>query len=177
MRGTVLGYDETSGRGVIRDETGARFELYANQWRGPGPIPIGGAVDFMVNGTQAVDVYPLPAASSGGFSGQQVRAAAGQAGNWFSRYILKFDDHVGPALIKIVYYITLVLLLIGGIFSLVGAFGSFDYGVAYAFGMMIASILVVLLGALVLRMMAELALIQFKIHDRLSEIRDQTRPG
>ena len=61
MRGTILGFDAASGTGAITDATGGRVRFGRDAWRSPGePVP-GRAVDFEVEGGEAVDIFLVPA--------------------------------------------------------------------------------------------------------------------
>jgi len=60
MRGTILGFDAASGTGAITDATGKRLRFGREAWRSPGePVP-GRAVDFEVEGNEAVDIFLIP---------------------------------------------------------------------------------------------------------------------
>lgn len=79
MRGTILGFDAASGTGAITDATGGRLRFVRDAWRSPGePVP-GRAVDFEVEGGEAVDIFLVPGAGLG-FGGDDPARSAMTAG-------------------------------------------------------------------------------------------------
>jgi hypothetical protein len=79
MRGTILGFDAASGTGAITDAAGGRLRFGRDAWRSPGePVP-GRAVDFEVEGGEAVDIFLVPGAGLG-FSGDDPAKSAMTAG-------------------------------------------------------------------------------------------------
>jgi hypothetical protein len=79
MRGTILGFDAASGTGAITDATGARLRFGRDAWRSPGePVP-GRAVDFEVEGGEAVDIFLVPGGRLG-FGGDDPARSAMTAG-------------------------------------------------------------------------------------------------
>jgi hypothetical protein len=80
MRGTILGFDAASGTGAITDATGGRLKFGRDAWRSPGePVP-GRAVDFEVEGGEAVDIFLVPGGSGLGFGGDDPARSAMTAG-------------------------------------------------------------------------------------------------
>lgn len=80
MRGTILGFDATSGTGAITDATGGRLRFGRDAWRSPGePVP-GRAVDFEVEGNEAVDIFLVPGSGGLGFGGDDPAKSAMTAG-------------------------------------------------------------------------------------------------
>jgi hypothetical protein len=60
MRGTILGYNPTSGEGIITDHTGARVKFTRDAWKSPGEPLAGRNVDYEPAGDQATDIYLVP---------------------------------------------------------------------------------------------------------------------
>lgn len=74
MRGRVLGYDMASGRGDIAGEDQQRYAFSRDDWRDdlrPGP---GQAVDFQIDGGNAVAIYRV--AGSSAMSGDKNKIVA-----------------------------------------------------------------------------------------------------
>jgi hypothetical protein len=67
MRGTILGFDGTSG--AINGEDGVRYAFSAADWKGPQPAKARDSVDFVASGTTATDVYPVKASILSGAGG------------------------------------------------------------------------------------------------------------
>ncbi|MBI1186727.1 MAG: hypothetical protein GC206_05250 [Alphaproteobacteria bacterium] len=65
MKGTVLGYDPATMRGVISGEDGARYEFAVSEWKSGGAPAAGAKVDFEPSGGQAVGVYAAAGAAPG----------------------------------------------------------------------------------------------------------------
>lgn len=72
-------------------------------------------------------------------------------------YLLGFDKMVSPVIIKGIYFLLLLLVLIGAIGAFVG--GHFLYGLG-----------ALVFGALGVRIWCELLILAFRIHDNLVEI-------
>ena len=82
--------------------------------------------------------------------------------------LFSFDKKIGPALIKPMYWIGLVLIVLGGvIFFFTGFFGMFWHPGA-GLWTMLTTVIMVPVGVLGLRILAELCLAVFEIKDRLS---------
>ena len=61
MRGEVLGFDQSSGTGVLRAEDGRRYGFAVSQWRDAGDPVKGDRVDFEPSGKQATEIYLVTA--------------------------------------------------------------------------------------------------------------------
>ena len=82
-----------------------------------------------------------------------------------------------PRIITIIYVLMIAAVLIGGLFGLISSFGMMTQGgAAAAFGLLslICTAIFVVIGALISRIFCELAVVQFKIHEALQDIRTQT---
>ena len=80
--------------------------------------------------------------------------------------LFSFDKKVAPAIIKPIYWIGLVLIVLGGVIYFFYGFGWLFSAFFYGLWMMITSILFVIFGVLGLRIAAELCLAVFEIHDK-----------
>ena len=63
MRGSVLGFDPDTNAGAITGEDGSRYDFVRLDWRGSAPPVRGSAVDFVADGSRAIQVYPVGVAS------------------------------------------------------------------------------------------------------------------
>ena len=82
---------------------------------------------------------------------------------------LTFEKFVAPMLIKIVYWIGLLLIVIGFLGSLFGG----GFGMMSGFGGFILKVIGTLLGLLMWRVICELWIVVFSINDRLGRIADK----
>ena len=80
---------------------------------------------------------------------------------------LSFDKMITPSVIKVVYWIGIVVIIISGI---VGAFVGMKENALAPLG----AILYVIVGLFVLRVYCELIMLWFKIHEDLVGIRQNT---
>jgi hypothetical protein len=81
--------------------------------------------------------------------------------------LFSFDKKIAPTIIKPLYWIGLVLIVLGGvIFFFTGFFGLFTTGFFYGLWTMITSVIGVVFGVLGLRIAAEICLAVFEIHER-----------
>lgn len=77
MRGTILGYDGSIG--AILGEDGQRYSFVATEWRGEGVPAAREAIDFVGQGSDASQIYPIGAGSGTGIGGaMQSRLAAAE---------------------------------------------------------------------------------------------------
>jgi drug/metabolite transporter (DMT)-like permease len=80
--------------------------------------------------------------------------------------LFSFDKKIAPAIIKPIYWVGLVLIVLGGIISFfAGFFGLFSHFFA-GLWTMVASVVWVVFGVLGLRIGAEICLAVFEIHER-----------
>ena len=96
MRGNVIGFDPDSNTGAISGHDGRRYDFVRLEWRGAAEPGRGAVVDFVADGGQARQIYPLPA---------------------------RYDPAEGETA-KVVYILYLVSLLVGltGIVGLIMAY-------------------------------------------------------
>jgi uncharacterized membrane protein len=59
VKGNVLGFDPDSHTGAISGHDGQRYEFVTLEWRGPSQPQRGEIVDFVADGTRAVQIYPI----------------------------------------------------------------------------------------------------------------------
>lgn len=95
------------------------------------------------------------------------------------RTFLTFDSFIFPKITQVIYWIGLVLILLGTLVSLIGALGlaasPYGGGGFMAFFMIIISLVVGAAGLVLWRVMVELWMVQFSIHEVLRQIRDDRR--
>lgn len=82
--------------------------------------------------------------------------------------LFSFDKKIAPTIIKPIYWIGLVLIVLGGIISFFTGFGWLFSSFFYGLWMMMTSIIFVIFGVLGLRIAAEICLAVFEIHDKVS---------
>ena len=81
MDGTILGYDEDTGEGAIRSESGERFSFSKAEWKGERDPKAGDKVDFVGADGTASEVYLL----KGGISAPDLSGIADRLGSAESR--------------------------------------------------------------------------------------------
>jgi len=84
-----------------------------------------------------------------------------------------FESMVTPKIITFIYWLLLAAAVLGGLSTMVTAFGMFRYNGWAGFGMLVVSPFVVLLGMLVARIYCEIMIVLFKINEALQEIRSR----
>lgn len=83
--------------------------------------------------------------------------------------LFSFDKRVAPTIIKPIYWLFLVLIVVGGvIYFFSGFFDLFKVGFFAGLWTMVTTVIFVPLSVLGLRVAAELCLAVFEIHDRVS---------
>ena len=75
------------------------------------------------------------------------------------RELLFFDDMLTPKVITVVYWLLLLLVLIGGIGVMIGAPGGF--------GGFIGGLLAIVIGAVLARIWCEMLIVVFKLNEAL----------
>lgn len=86
--------------------------------------------------------------------------------------LMNFDHMIGPSLIKFIYYAGLVVIAIYAVILLLGGLSAMRYAPAAAMAGIIGGAALLLVGTVFWRFSCELWVLAFKIHDRLTEIRD-----
>lgn len=80
-------------------------------------------------------------------------------------YLFGFERLIAPVLIKLIYWIGLVVILIAGVASFINTSGG-------GLGRMLLTMIALLLSLLIWRLVSELWILAFNIYERLVEIRD-----
>lgn len=93
------------------------------------------------------------------------------------RTFLSFDKMIAPTVIKVAYWIGLGLIALGTLVSFLGSFAVMGYSAAAGLGQMVLSLVGFAVGILFWRIIMEIYMVFFSIHDRLTEIRDNLVPG
>jgi len=83
---------------------------------------------------------------------------------------LHFDEMITPIFISFIYWIGIVIIILGGLTS-TAAMSSFGLG----FGQLVLTFVVIVGGIIFWRIFCELMLIIFRIYDKLSIIADNTK--
>lgn len=109
---------------------------------------------------------------------QVPRRAQGPAGNAYKslgRSFLNFDKLLATSFIKVFYFVGLALIGLVLLVFLAGAFETLGHDVAKGLGVIVVSILVAGVSVIFWRLLCELYILFFNIHDRVNEIRDHLR--
>jgi TM2 domain-containing membrane protein YozV len=131
MRGQVLGVDARSGHGLVSGDDGQRYTFLPEDWTQRGEPVIGQSVDFETSGGRALNIFPLaappvptpvaPHGRAGGDRNKYVAAALafvlGTLG--VHRFYL---GRTGSGIVMLVLTITVVGLLITGLWALIDTF-------------------------------------------------------
>ena len=89
--------------------------------------------------------------------------------------LFQFERMVAPVVLKIVYWLGLIGLAIYMLIAIFGSFALMAYDPASGLGTMLLAIVGALFGALFWRIMIEVYMILFGIHERLGEVRDMMK--
>lgn len=81
MDGSILGYNEETGEGAIRTESGERYTFTKADWKGERAPKAGDKVDFVGADGKATDIYLL----KGSFSGPDLSGIGNKLGDADSR--------------------------------------------------------------------------------------------
>lgn len=81
MDGSILGYNEETGEGAIRTESGERFTFTKADWKGDRDPKAGDKVDFVAADGKASEIYLL----KGSFSGPDLSGIGDKLGDADSR--------------------------------------------------------------------------------------------
>ena len=86
--------------------------------------------------------------------------------------LFQFDRMVAPTVLKIVYWLGLIGIGIYMLIALFAAIRMMDYNFSGGFGMLLLAIVGALFGTLFWRILIEIYMVFFNIHNRVTEIRD-----
>lgn len=90
---------------------------------------------------------------------------------------LSFDRLLSPTLIRVVYFLGIAAGLLTCLVQIVTGVGMLRYSFMGGVGLILLALLGTVLGLLLLRVICESLNVVFAIHERLGEIRDNTRRG
>ncbi len=95
------------------------------------------------------------------------------------RSLVDFDKMITPVLIKILFYISMAVAIIGGVVVFFGGIiRAFQEGsIGPALGGIIGGPLVIILGILIARVYSELMIVVFQIHQNLVAIKNKLVDG
>jgi hypothetical protein len=85
---------------------------------------------------------------------------------------LSFNKLMGQGLVKIVYFLGLILILLGVLFGIIGAFGVMTINFMQGLGMLIFAPIGGIIGVCFLRFACELYIAIFRMSDDLTAIRN-----
>lgn len=88
------------------------------------------------------------------------------------RDLLDFERMIAPTIIKVIYWIGLLFIVVGALIGLLRGFAAMADSVAHGLGQIMLSMIGLVVGTLVWRILMELYIVVFGIHDRLGQIRD-----
>jgi len=88
------------------------------------------------------------------------------------QHFLSFDKLIGTKLIKILYYLGLVGIVLGGIVSLFGGLAAMRVSFMGGLGAMIGAILVTIIGIAFWRFLCEIYMLFFRMSDDLRDIKN-----
>jgi TM2 domain-containing membrane protein YozV len=63
MRGQVLGVDTRTGDGMVAGDDGRRYSFKPADWAARGEPAVGMLVDFEINESRALSIFPVPGAA------------------------------------------------------------------------------------------------------------------
>ncbi len=94
--------------------------------------------------------------------------------NWNWKDFLTFRRMVTPIIIQILFWVGVVLAIIGGIVMFFGGLigGISDGDVGAIFGALIGAPIATVVGLLLVRLYTELLIVIFRINETLTDIRD-----
>jgi Domain of unknown function (DUF4282) len=89
--------------------------------------------------------------------------------------LLSFEKLLSTTLVRIVYFLGLAAGVITGLVELFAGLAMMRYSFTRGVGFILLAVLGTILGLLLWRVICESMIVLFAIHDRLGEIRDNTR--
>lgn len=86
--------------------------------------------------------------------------------------LLHFDSMITPKIITFVYWLLLIVIAIGGLIGLIGAFGTMRYSLMKGLGALLTIPLGTIAAALLARIYCEILIVLFKMNEALQELRN-----
>lgn len=83
------------------------------------------------------------------------------------RDALFFDSMLTPKIITLVYWLLLIAVLLGGLGTMFGGMGGFGLG------SLIQGVVVIVAGAIGVRIWCELLIVLFKIHENIKKLAEK----
>ena len=87
--------------------------------------------------------------------------------------LFQWERFITPSIIKLFYWLVVVIVILGGLAGLVSAIGTFSFNPVMGGLMAVASFAGMLVGILVARIAAEFVLMVFRINEHLAAIRNR----
>jgi hypothetical protein len=88
-------------------------------------------------------------------------------------HLLKFDSLITPSIIKIIFYIGVVLSILGALTIVLSGLAMMRFSIIMGFGYIFGGLIAVLVGIVFSRVTAEMILVVFMIRDELAWQRQQ----
>jgi len=87
--------------------------------------------------------------------------------------LFQWERFITPSIIKLFYWLVVVIMILGGLAGLVSALGTFTFNPVAGAIMALASFAGMLVGILFARIAAEFVLMVFRINEHLAAIRNR----
>ena len=87
--------------------------------------------------------------------------------------LFQWERFITPSIIKLFYWLVVVIVILGGLAGLVSAIGTFSFNPIAGGIMAVASFAGMLVGILLARIAAEFILMVFRINEHLAAIRNR----
>jgi hypothetical protein len=87
--------------------------------------------------------------------------------------LFQWERFITPSIIKLFYWLVVVIVILGGLAGLVSAIGTFSFNPIAGAIMAVASFAGMLVGILFARIAAEFVLMVFRINEHLAAIRNR----
>ncbi|HMM13978.1 MAG: DUF4282 domain-containing protein [Parvibaculum sp.] len=94
--------------------------------------------------------------------------------NW--QAFLSFDRMIATSVVKFLYWIGIALIGLGGLIAFIGSFSTMGYSFGMGLGQLVMAVLGTVIAIVLWRVVCELYIVIFSMHDRLGEIRDRLPP-
>lgn len=84
-----------------------------------------------------------------------------------------FEKMIAVTVVKVLYWFGLAAIIIGGIVSIFGSFSTMGYSFSMGLGQFLLTLIGIAVAFILWRVLCELYIVVFSMHDRLGEIRDR----